>query len=79
MEKLIPQVGDVWIEKARTGRRVEILSCGWNTYSYGKRQHEVSYITKTVHNKRAQKYPTITSLEAFQQRFEKHYEGLEDL
>lgn len=79
MVKLVPQVGDLWVEKARQGRTVEILKCGWNTYRFGRKAHQVEYRTTSVHNKRAQSMPSISDLSSFQQRFEKCYPQLEDL
>lgn len=74
MTALVPIAGDIWEEKARPERTVEILKVEWRTYRWGQRKHEVTYKTRTTPAKRPQSMPTVTEVATFQKRFRKHYD-----
>lgn len=60
------KIGEEWEELARPGHTVEITRVG-----YDRGAVRVCYLHIGVHNKRAQRFPTVTEQKLFLKRFKK--------
>lgn len=75
--KIVPQPGDVWLDKKRARREVLIERSGWEPKGFG-RAYLITFHTVTVHNVRKSSISSVMELKPFQSRFKKKFD-LEDL